>query len=83
MLLSDAGAAAAMLKALGGRDNVRSIGHCITRLRLRLRDPAAVDEAGLRAAGAAGVLRRADGEMHVVIGPGVHALAREMEKLVQ
>ena len=42
----------------------------MTRLRLRLRDPAAVDEAGLRAAGAAGVLRRADGEVHVVIGAG-------------
>lgn len=55
----------------------------MTRLRLRLRDPAAVDEAGLRAAGAAGVLRRADGEVHVVIGPSVRSLAREMEMLVQ
>lgn len=72
-----------MLRALGGRDNVLSMGHCITRLRLRLRDPAAVDEAGLCAAGAAGVLRRPDGEVHVVIGPGVHTLAQEMEKLIQ
>lgn len=55
----------------------------MTRLRLRLRDLAAVDEAGLRAAGAAGVLRRADGEVHVVIGPSVRSLAREMEMLVQ
>lgn len=72
-----------MLAAVGGADNVLSIGHCMTRLRLRLRDSAAVDEAGLRAAGAAGVLRRADGEVHVVIGAGVQRLAREMEKLAQ
>ena len=37
----------------------------------------------LRAAGAAGVLRRTDGEVHVVIGAGVQRLAREMEKLAQ
>lgn len=72
-----------MLAAVGGADNVLSIGHCMTRLRLRLRDSTAVDEAGLRAAGAAGVLRRADGEVHVVIGAGVQRLAREMEKLAQ
>ena len=72
-----------MLAAGGGRGNVLSIGSCMTRLRLCLRDFAAVDEAGLRAVGAAGVLRRADGEVHVVIGAGVHRLAREMEKLVQ
>lgn len=78
-----AGCAAAMLAAVGGRDNVLSIASCMTRLRLCLRDAAAVDEAQLRAAGAAGVLRRADGEVHVVIGAGVHRLAREMEKLMQ
>lgn len=85
-MLSDtdaAGRAAAMLQALGGRDNVLSIGNCMTRLRLHLRNPAAADEAGLRAAGAAGVLRRTDGEVHVVIGTGVQPLAREMEKLVK
>ena len=78
-----AGCAAAMLAAVGGRDNVLSIASCMTRLRLCLRDSAAVDEAGLRAAGAAGVLRRADGEVHVVIGAGVQRLAREMDKLAQ
>ncbi len=85
-MLSDtdaAGRAAAMLEALGGRDNVLSIGNCMTRLRLHLRNPVAADEAGLRAAGAAGVLRRMDGEVHVVIGTGVQPLAREMEKLVK
>lgn len=72
-----------MLAAVGGRDNVLSVVSCMTRLRLCLRDAAAVDEAQLRAAGAAGVLRRSDGEVHVVIGAGVHRLAREMEKLMQ
>nr|WP_297275411.1 PTS transporter subunit EIIB [uncultured Agathobaculum sp.] len=86
MLLSEndaAGCAAAMLAAVGGRDNVLSITCCMTRLRLRLRDAAAVNETGLRAAGAAGVLCRTDGEVHVVIGPAVRPLAREMEKLVE
>lgn len=78
-----AGRAAAMLRALGGRENVRAVTHCMTRLRLRLRDPAAADQAALCAAGAAGVLRRADGEWHVVIGVGVAALAREIERLLR
>lgn len=82
MLLSGI-CAAGVLDALGGRDNVLSIGYCMTRLRLRLREPAAIDEVKLRAAGAAGVLRRADGEVHVVIGPSARQLAREMETLVQ
>ncbi|MGO5094686.1 PTS transporter subunit EIIB [Agathobaculum sp. LCP25S3_E8] len=72
-----------MLDAIGGRDNVISVEYCMTRLRLHLREAAAADEAKLRAAGAAGVLHWADGEVHVIIGPLARSLAREMETLVK
>ncbi|WP_374712697.1 PTS transporter subunit EIIC [Symbiobacterium terraclitae] len=70
--------AAAILDALGGAGNVRSLTACMTRLRLELSDPAAVDEARLRALGAAGVVR-AGSSVQVVLG----ARAGEVERAVQ
>ncbi|MER5547036.1 PTS transporter subunit EIIC [Streptomyces sp. NPDC002589] len=66
-----ASTAAAVLTRVGGPANVTSVAHCMTRLRLTLADPAAADEAGLRALpGVAGVV--ADGPAwQIVLGPGV------------
>jgi len=80
---ADAGAgeqeeAAAILAALGGAGNVRSITACMTRLRLELDTPDLVDEARLRALGAVGVVR-AGASVQVVVGPR----AGEIERAVQ
>lgn len=40
----DAEVANAIIQAVGGKDNVRAVGHCSTRLRLTLNDKAKVDE---------------------------------------
>ncbi|OLZ71682.1 PTS sugar transporter subunit IIC [Streptomyces sp. IMTB 2501] len=66
-----AATAAAVLDRVGGPANVTSVAHCMTRLRLSLADPAAADEAGLRALpGVVGVV--ADGPAwQIVLGPGV------------
>ncbi|MFE0510167.1 PTS transporter subunit EIIC [Streptomyces sp. NPDC058964] len=68
-----ASTAAAILPLVGGPANVTSVAHCMTRLRLGLADPAAVDEEGLRALpGVLGVV--VDGaSCQVVLGPGVVA----------
>ncbi|MER8057052.1 MULTISPECIES: PTS transporter subunit EIIC [unclassified Streptomyces] len=66
-----ASTATAVLTHLGGPANVTSVTHCMTRLRLTLRDQDAADGTGLRAVpGVLGVV--ADGAAwQIVLGPGV------------
>ncbi|MFJ7260890.1 PTS transporter subunit EIIC [Streptomyces globosus] len=64
--------AAAILPLVGGPDNVTSIAHCMTRLRIGLRDRSLVDDAALRALpGVLGVVE--DDTYQVVLGPGAVA----------
>ncbi|KOV66440.1 hypothetical protein ADK64_12135 [Streptomyces sp. MMG1121] len=56
---------------VGGPANITDVAHCMTRLRLTLADPTAVDEEGLRAVpGVVGIV--SDGpSRQIVLGPGV------------
>jgi N-acetylglucosamine PTS system EIICBA or EIICB component len=65
----------AYLEALGGAANLVSIDACTTRLRLVVRDAAALDDAILKALGAKGVLRLGGGAVQVVIGPEAERIA--------
>lgn len=69
-----------ILAGLGGADNVVDIEACITRLRTEVSDPAKVDEAVLRAAGAMGVVRSGT-IVQVVVGPEADNLAEDIEDL--
>ena len=69
-----------IVTGLGGIDNIVEIEPCITRLRTEVRDPALVDDAVLRSAGAHGVLR-AGLVVQVVVGPEADTLASEIEDL--
>jgi PTS system glucose-specific IIC component len=63
--------AAAIASALGGKANIVRIEHvAVTRLRVQVRDPKAIDERALEAAGAAGVLRISDAVLHIVVEDG-------------
>ncbi len=64
--------------ALGGRANLRSIDACMTRLRLDLADPAAIDEPALRALGARGIVRPGGDSVQVVLGPIADQVAGEI-----
>ncbi|MFJ9816792.1 PTS transporter subunit EIIC [Streptomyces sp. NPDC101151] len=67
-----ASTAAAVLSRVGGPANVMSVAHCMTRLRLGVADPAAVDEEGLRGLpGVLGVVVDGESSLQVVLGPGV------------
>lgn len=54
-----------LVLAFGGRSNIASLDACITRLRVAVQDPGRVDQAKLKALGAAGV---------VTVGRGVQAI---------
>ena len=70
-----------ILEGLGGKENLTSIDHCVTRLRLEVRDPLRVDEKKLKAAGAAGVIRPGKTAVQVIIGPKVQFVYDEFKRL--
>ncbi len=70
-----------ILDGLGGADNIVEIEACITRLRTEVNDPAQVDEAALKAAGAHGVIS-AGSVVQVVVGPEADNLADDIEDLM-
>jgi PTS system N-acetylglucosamine-specific IIC component len=74
------GRGADMVLALGGSANIRSVGACTTRLRLVVADATRVDDAALKALGARGVLRLADGGVQVILGPIADQVAGEMRE---
>jgi len=71
---------AQFIAALGGPANIEEIESCAeTRLRLKVRDEASVDEAALRDAGAWGLMRVADRTVHLLVGLHAEGYANEMK----
>jgi PTS system N-acetylglucosamine-specific IIB component len=67
---------------LGGEGNIVDLEPCITRLRVEVSDPTQVNEAGLKAAGAFGVV--VSGRVvQVVVGPEAENLAADIGRLSQ
>jgi PTS system N-acetylglucosamine-specific IIC component len=64
--------------ALGGPKNLATVDACMTRLRLTLNDPAAVDETQLKALGAKGIVRPGGNALQVVLGPVADQVAGEI-----
>ena len=72
-----------IMEGLGGKDNVVSIDHCITRLRLEVKDRLLVDEKKIKSSGAAGVIRPGKTSVQVIIGPKVQFVFDEFKKLAK
>lgn len=70
-----------VLEGVGGKDNVASIDNCITRLRLEVKDYTLVNEAKIKSAGVAGVVRPSKTAVQVVIGTQVQFVADEFKAL--
>jgi len=65
------GLARIIIQNVGGKDNIKSVAHCVTRLRFRLKDESKANDDILTQTD--GVLRiiKAGGQYQVVIGPAV------------
>ena len=74
--------AAAVLAAIGGKENVKDVGYCATRLRFEVLDNAKVDEKAVKAAGAAGVIRPSKNACQVIIGTKVQFVYDELKKML-
>lgn len=73
--------ASIILEGVGGKQNVKSIDNCITRLRLEVKDNTLVDEKKIKSAGVSGVIRPGKTSVQVVVGTKVQFVADEFKKL--
>ncbi|QIW14897.1 PTS glucose transporter subunit IIBC [Pasteurellaceae bacterium RH1A] len=70
-----------ILKALGGKANLKTIDACITRLRLTVVDTKLIDEAALSALGSRGVVRLGSDGVQVIFGPEAERIADSIKAL--
>jgi PTS system D-glucosamine-specific IIC component len=70
-----------LIRAFGGKDNIKNLDACITRLRVEVFDKTKVDKAGIQKLGAAGVLEVGN-NVQAIFGPRAEALKTEMQKLM-
>jgi len=75
--------AAKYLVALGGARNLLTIDACMTRLRLSIASREAVDEAALKALGAAGMIYPTSDTMQVVVGLRADAIAADLRRVAE
>ncbi|MFI8952031.1 maltose/glucose-specific PTS transporter subunit IIBC [Streptomyces sp. NPDC053750] len=74
--------AVAILDAIGGGDNIRSLDNCITRLRMTVEDAGLVDEDRLKKLGAMGVIKLDGHNVQVIIGPQVQSVKDAIATLI-
>ncbi|WP_088831076.1 PTS transporter subunit EIIC [Paenibacillus tyrfis] len=71
-----------VLASIGGAGNIVGLDACITRLRLVVKDEAAVDDKALKGLGASGVMRLGQGAVQVIFGPQSEQLKDEIKKIM-
>ncbi|SAK58959.1 PTS system N-acetylglucosamine-specific transporter subunit IIBC [Caballeronia glebae] len=71
-----------LVLAFGGRSNIKSLDACITRLRISVNDPSLVDDARLKALGAAGVVRVGNG-VQAIFGPLSENMKTDMQEYLK
>lgn len=67
-------------EALGGDENVVSVDHCATRLRIEVKDRNAVDQEKIKATGVPGVHVVGKQQIQVIVGTQVQAIADEIHQ---
>jgi PTS system N-acetylglucosamine-specific IIC component len=75
--------AAKYVAALGGKENLKVVDACATRLRLEVSDPSVVQDATLKQLGARGVVRVGANSVQVVIGPEADLISTEIKDFIK
>ena len=80
--IEESGYIHALVENLGGAANLLEISSCITRVRHKVRDSSAIDEAELKKLGARGVIAKGQA-VQVIIGTEAEHVADEMKRYVK
>lgn len=67
-----------IIKNVGGKDNINSVSHCMTRLRFKLKDYSLVDEKNMADNSKIVTAQKAGGEYQVVVGTSVESIYAEL-----
>ncbi|WP_077622531.1 beta-glucoside-specific PTS transporter subunit IIABC [Sediminibacillus massiliensis] len=67
-----------ILELVGGKENVNSVSHCVTRLRFRLKDEGKADKTALEKHDGVVTVRQSAGQYQVVIGNHVPDVYKEV-----
>ncbi|WP_017726074.1 N-acetylglucosamine-specific PTS transporter subunit IIBC [Halalkalibacterium ligniniphilum] len=68
------------IKGLGGKENITSLDHCATRLRLTVADMTKVNDELLKKHGAHGVIKLNKTSLQVIVGTNVEFVAEAMKR---
>lgn len=75
--------ATGLLEALGGKDNIRALEHCATRLRVVVKDDSKVEAGKIKKTPKVAGYFLQSGQHQVILGTGlVNSIYTEMNKLV-
>lgn len=72
-----------MVEALGGKNNIKSLDNCVTRLRLTIGEMGLIDEASIKKLGGIALVKLDKNTLQVIIGTKVIALRKEMDKYME
>ena len=65
---------------LGGKENIKEIEACITRIRLVLKSNKNLDEKAIKALGASGVMKAGDQVTQIIVGTKAELIVEAMKK---
>lgn len=68
-----------VIVALGGKQNIKNVDNCVTRLRIDLKNHVDLDMDKLKEAGAAGAFMPQKNHVHIVFGPHVEFVKNAVE----
>lgn len=71
-----------ILSALGGKENIKNLDSCITRLRITLVDMSKLNERVLKTEGAVGIMKLGGGNIQVVLGTEAEIIEQEIKDLM-
>ena len=71
-----------ILEGLGGKENIAEADHCITRLRMEVKDNLKVDEKKIKSSGVSGIIRPSKTAVQVIVGPKVQFVYDELKKML-
>ncbi|SDI41812.1 PTS system N-acetylglucosamine-specific IIB component, Glc family /PTS system N-acetylglucosamine-specific IIC component, Glc family [Pseudobutyrivibrio sp. 49] len=74
--------AATILEGLGGKENIKELDYCATRVRVEIADYTQVDEKKIKSSGVPGIVRPSKNTVQVVVGPKVQFVFDEIKKLM-
>lgn len=73
--------ASSLIPLLGGAENIEEVDYCTTRLRLRVKESANVDDAKIKRL-VPGILKPSKNAVQVIVGPQVEFVADEVKRLL-